>query len=90
MPAAGELHFERIGGIEREHGDPVAALDAKPVAQMRGEPGNAGIELRVSEASSAGEVDGRHLVRRAAAEMRDPVIVTNWQKFLRGQRSCAA
>ena len=80
-PPAGELHFQRIGGIEREHGDAVAALDAERPAQMRGEPGNAGIELRVSEASSAGEVDGRHLVRRAAAEMRDPVIVANWQKF---------
>ena len=90
QPPAGELHLQRIGRIQRKHGDPVAALDAEPVAQMRGEPGNAGIELRVGEPASAGEVDGRQFVRRPAAEMRDPVIVANWQKFLRGQRSCAA
>src|SRR6266403_652039 len=50
---------------------------------MRGEARNARIELRVGEAPLAGEVDHRLLVRRPAAEMRDPVVVANRQGFLR-------
>ncbi len=37
-PAAGELHFQRIGGVQRQHRDAVAALDAESVAQMRRKP----------------------------------------------------
>ena len=81
-PAAGELHLQRIGGVQREYGDAVAARDSEPVAQMRGEARNARIELRVGEFASAGEVDHRRFVRRAAAEMGDPVVVANRQILL--------
>jgi hypothetical protein len=47
---------------------------------MPGEARNPRVELRIGEASSAAEVDGRDLARRAAAEMRDPVVVSNGQK----------
>src|SRR3954453_4548524 len=82
-PSASELNLKRIGGVQGEHSDAVAALDVEPVAQMRGEVRNAGVELRVGELAPAGEVDGGKFVRRAAAEMRDPVIVANWQSPLR-------
>src|SRR5207247_3869628 len=80
-----ELHLECVGGIQRQHCDAVAARDLELVTQMRGEARNARIELRVGEASLAGEVDHRQLVRGTAAEMGDPVIVANRQGFL--QRS---
>ena len=35
-PETGELHLERIGRVQRQHRDAVAALDAESVAQMRG------------------------------------------------------
>jgi hypothetical protein len=50
---------------------------------MRGETGNARVELRVRETSFAGEVDDGEFVRRPAAEMGDPVIVANRQNLLR-------
>ena len=34
-PAARELHFQRIGRVQRQHGDPVAALDPGPRADAR-------------------------------------------------------
>src|SRR5260370_19916165 len=49
---------------------------------MRGEARNARIELRVGEAPLGGEVDHRRLVRRAASEMGDPVVVANRQGLL--------
>jgi hypothetical protein len=52
-------------------------------AQMRGEARNPCIELRVGEAPLGGEVDHRRLVRLAAAEMGDPVVVANRQGLLR-------
>jgi hypothetical protein len=55
-----------------------------------GKPRDAGIELRVGEPAITGEVDGSDLVRRAAAEMRDPVVMANGQGFLHIQRSRAA
>ena len=88
-PAAGELHLQRIGRVQRQHRDPVAALDLEPVAQMRGEPRNPAVELRVGELAFAGEIDHRRLVRRAAAEMGDPVIMANRQGFLLGYRGLA-
>ena len=81
-PEAGELHFQRIGRVQRQHRDPVAARDLEPVAQMRGETRDPRVELRIGEAARAGEVDGRDLVRRAAAEMGDPVVIANGQNFL--------
>ncbi len=76
-PSAGELHFQRIRRVQREHGDPVAALDAVLLAQMRGEPRDPRIKLRVAEPALAGEVDYRRLVRGSAAEMGDPVIIAH-------------
>ena len=61
--------------------------DLEPVAQMRGEARNPRVELRVGEAAFAGEIDDRQLVRRPAAEMRDPVIVPNRQDFLHRPQS---
>ena len=81
-PATGELHFQRIRGVQRQHRDPVAALDPEPTAQMRGKARNPGIELRVAESALAGEIDHRRLVGGAAAEMGDPVIVADGQGFL--------
>ena len=52
------------------------------MTQERGEARDAGVKLRISEAALAREVDHRHLVRRAAAMMNDPVVVTNGQEFL--------
>ena len=83
QPAAGELHFQRIGGVVRQHRDAVAARYPEPIAQMRGKARNPRIELRVAEAAFAEEIDHGHLVRCPAAEMRDPVIVPNWQNSLR-------
>ena len=60
------------------------------VAQVGGKPRDPRVELRVGQPAFAGEVDGRDLVRRAAAEMRDPVVMANRQCFLHVQRSCAA
>jgi hypothetical protein len=89
-PAAGELHFERIGRVQRQHGDAVAAPDLERVAQMGGQPRDPRVELRIGKPAIAGEVDGRTLVRRAAAEMRDPVVMANGQGFLHVPRSRAA
>ena len=85
-PPARELHLQRIRGVQRQHRDPVAAPDLEPVAQMRGQPRNPAVELRVGELALAGEVDHRRLVRRAAAEMGDPVIMANRQGFLQMYR----
>ncbi len=82
-PAAGELHFQRICRVQRQHRDPVAAHDFQPVAQMSGKPRNPRIELRVTKAALAREIDGRDLVRRPAAEMGDPVVMANRQTLLR-------
>jgi hypothetical protein len=82
-PAAGELHFQRIGRVQRQHRDAVAAHDFQCVAQMGGKARNPRIELRVSETPLAREIDGRDLVRRPAAEMGDPVVVANRQILLR-------
>ena len=76
-PETGELHFQRIGRVQRQNRDPVAALDVKFVAQMRGKVRDARIELRVGKPAIAGEVNGCDLVRGAAAEMRNPVIIAN-------------
>ena len=81
-PAAGELHLQRIGRVQRQHRDPVAARDSEPVPQMGGEPRNARVELRVGEVAPAGEVDNRRFIRRAAAEMGDPVVISNRQNLL--------
>ena len=89
-PAAGELHLQRIGRVQRQHRDAVAARDFELVAQMRGEARNARVELRVGEAALASEIDDGHLVRRAPAEMRDPVVIANGQGFLRGTAVFAA
>ena len=53
---------------------------------MRGQPRDARVELRVGEAALAGEIDHRRLVRRAAAEMGDPVVIANRQGFLQMYR----
>ena len=66
-PSAGELHLQRIGRVQRQHRDAVAARDLERVAEKRGEARDAGIELRIGEAALAREVDDRDLVRRAAA-----------------------
>ena len=81
-PETGELHFQRIRRVQRQHRDPVAARDLELVAQMRGEARDSRVELRIGEAARASEVDGRDFVRRAAAEMGDPVVIANGQKFL--------
>ena len=88
-PAAGELHLQRIRGVHGKHGDPVAARNSKPVAQVGGEARNARVELRVSKLASAGEVDNRRFVWRAAAEMGDPVVISNRQTLLPGFRGLA-
>jgi hypothetical protein len=54
----------------------------KLTAQMAGETRNSRVELRVSEAALAGEIDGSHLLWRAAAEMGDPVVITNRHNLL--------
>jgi len=81
-PAAGELHFQRIGGVVRQHRDPVAARDFHLVAQMGGETRNPRVELRVVKPALAGKVDHRQFVRRPAGKMCDPVIVANRQNLL--------
>jgi hypothetical protein len=86
-PAAGELHLQGIRRVQRQHRDPVAALDVELIAQMRGKPRNTGVELCIGEAAFAGEIDNRHLVRRPAAEMGDPVVIANRQYRLPNERS---
>ena len=76
-PETGELHFQRIRRVQRQHRDPVAARDFQFVAQMGREQRDPRVELRIGKPAFAGEVDGRDLVRRAAAEMRDPVVIAN-------------
>ena len=85
--ATGKLHLQRIGGVHGQHRDAVAARDSGRLAQIRGETGNARVELRVGEAPIAGEVDSRQFAGRPPGEMGDPVVVTNRQTLLRGQRS---
>ena len=51
-PEAGELHLQRIGCVQRQHRDPVAARDLEFVAQMRGEQRDARVELRIGEAGA--------------------------------------
>ena len=51
-PEAGELHLQRIGRVQRQHRDPVAARDAEFVAQMRGKPRDARVELRIGKRRS--------------------------------------
>src|SRR6476659_7467424 len=57
---------------------------------MGSETGNPCIELRIGKTSFAGEVDDRDFVRRAAAEMGDPVVIANRQSVLHVRRSCVA
>src|SRR6266498_4412852 len=44
---------------------------------MRSKARDPRIELRVGKPTVAGEVNGCDLVRRATAEMRDPVVIAN-------------
>jgi hypothetical protein len=76
-PETGELHFQRIGRVQRQHRDAVAARDAESVAEVRGQPRDPRVELRVGEPAFGGKVYRGDLARRAAAEMRDPVVVAN-------------
>src|SRR4029078_8811032 len=58
---------------------------------MHGKARDPRVELRIAEAARASEVDGRDLVRRAAAEMGDPVVIANGQILLPiFSGSCAA
>ena len=61
-------------------------LSRAPAAQhgsrVRRKARNPRVELRVGKPAVTGEVDGRDLVRRTAAEMRDPVVMANGQGFL--------
>ncbi len=82
-PAAGELHLQRIGGVERQHDDAIAAGDFQLLAQMRGEPRDAGIECCISEAATAREINRGQLVRCPPGEMRNPIIVPNGHMILR-------
>ena len=72
---AGELHLQRIGRVQRQHRDAIALADAADVAEMTGEEPDAGIELRIGEASVAAEIDHRGLGRRAPGMMRNPVVI---------------
>src|SRR6185437_12452051 len=49
---------------------------------MRGEARNPRVELRVGKFPLTAKIDQRRLVRRAAAEMRDPLVIANRQALL--------
>src|SRR5579871_2059377 len=55
---------------------------------MAGEARDPRVELGVGEAAFAGEIDHGHPVRRAPAEMGDPVVVANCQMVLRDGGYC--
>jgi hypothetical protein len=81
-PPAGELDLQRIGRVQRQHCDAVTARNIPPVAQMRGEAGDALIEFGIAEPAFARKIDDGRLVRRASAKMRYPVVMPNRHSVL--------
>ena len=71
---AGELRFENVGGIDGEHGDALALLHAE-AGQMRRQPVDAIVELRIGEAALRGQVDRSRVVSPNLGVMRDPVVI---------------
>ena len=61
---------------------PAAAAGAPPAGDICLGDTHCGLIDDRGEAAFAGEIDRGRLVRRAAAEMRDPVVVANSQRFL--------
>src|SRR5262245_5226375 len=76
-PEAGELHLHRVGRVQRENRDAVAASHLQRIAQMAGQKRDAFIELAIGKPPAACEIDQRDLAWTAAAVMGDPVIVTD-------------
>ena len=77
QPPARELHFHRVGGVQRQHRDAVAARDTLRVLQMLSEARDAIVQRCVAQAPIAREIDQCDLARRAPRVMRDPVVVTH-------------
>ena len=74
QPAAGELDLEVLGAVGRQQGDAVAAADAHR-RQHRGQPGNAPVEIRVTEFTRRLQIVEGERRRTAAGVVGDPVVI---------------
>ena len=74
QPEAGELDFQDVGRIGRQHSHAVATLDAER-AQMRCQPVDPLVERAVGQAPLCRQIDQRGLVAAYLGVVGDPVEI---------------
>ena len=74
QPETGELDFQDVGGVGRQHSDALAAFDAQR-SQMRRQAVDALIERAVAQAPLRRQIDQRGLVAAHLRMVGDPVEI---------------